>query len=300
MFTQFFGSYLINKNIITSEQLLFALEKQASARPRFGALAIHAGYMTASEVDQIFILQTHQDKRFGELAVEQGYLTQEQVNELLSQQIPEYILLGQILVDEGFLTTVELQNHITDYRSEYEIFDLDMNFEQKELVQHLLQDIDFSNSDINEEFIVDYVTLLFNNLIRFIGDDFTPLNIIQMNEVPTTLCIVQDMDCPVFRISSAIDMDTNAAITFASRYAKDEFHEFDEYVRASMADFLNLHNGLFLVNMSNNYSIEVSLMPPQNADNTMFAPGRTTYLFPIMYPFGIIHFICSIYEPVEE
>lgn len=296
MYTQFFGNYLLTRGAVTKEQLLKALEAQTSSHVKLGALAVHEGFMTASEVEQVFIQQTHRDKRFGEIAIEDGYLTREQVDFLLKDQIPDFVLLGQILVDSGVLTPTQLQNLVTDYRSEYEIYELDMNLEQKELINHLLTDIDLDEDNLQRDYITDYLLLLFNDLIRFIGDDFTPLNILKMPEIPTSCCICQNMECSDFQVVSALDMKSDAAISFASRYAKEDFSEFDEYVKASMEDFLNLHNGLFSVNMSNDHSMEIILLPPAEQSNSIFSPGKNTYLFPILYPFGIIHFICSVYS----
>ena len=76
MFTQFFGNFLLNKGVLSSEQLLDALKEQSNAKIKLGTLAMHAGYMTANEVDNIVIMQTHQDRKFGELAVDNGYLSQ--------------------------------------------------------------------------------------------------------------------------------------------------------------------------------------------------------------------------------
>ena len=76
--------------------------------------------MSASEVEDVFITQTHYDKRFGELSIELGYLTQEQVDELLDMQLPDYMLLGQILIERNILEPIELENLIIEYQSAYE------------------------------------------------------------------------------------------------------------------------------------------------------------------------------------
>ncbi|MCI8280618.1 MAG: chemotaxis protein CheX [Lachnospiraceae bacterium] len=295
MYTQVFGNYLLNTGMVTTEQLLSAISTQSSARVNLGTLAIHKGYMTASEAERIFILQTHQDKRFGELAVEEGYLTSEQVTELLQSQVPGYVLLGQVLIDQGVVSATQMQNIVTDYCSEFEIDDLEEYEEQSDLVHHLLTDIDSEEED-TKEYINEYLLLLFNNLIRFIGDDFTPLNVIKIPEVPTERCTSQSLDCPAFHVESALNMESATAVEFASRYAQDQFTEFDDYVRASMEDFLNLHNGLFVVNMSNDFSLEVTLDPPVTQDDSLFSLGESTYIFPIMFPFGIVHFICSVHS----
>ena len=85
MYTQFFGNYLLSRNYVTQEQLFDAMQKQASQRIRLGTLAISDGLMTAEEVDNVVIQQTHEDKKFGELAIELGYLSNTQVMELLKK-----------------------------------------------------------------------------------------------------------------------------------------------------------------------------------------------------------------------
>ncbi len=294
MYTQFFGNFLINRNVITPEQLISAISKETDSHLKLGTLAIYHNLMTASEVDSIIVAQTHEDKKFGELAIERKYLTEEQLNNLLVEQNPEYLLLGQILVEENIITNAEFENLIIDYEAEHEIFDLDMEIDQKEqvnkLIRHYFKLDGFRNSEVYET----YLNLLFNNLIRFIGPDFTPLSPIMITEFPTQYSVVQHI-CGKHNIISAIDMNRTTAIEFASRYAMDAFDAFDEYVQASLEDFLNLHNGLFTVNMSNNFGVELQLSPPEaNADGLLeFNPGSISYMFPVLFPFGTINVILS-------
>lgn len=81
--------------------------------------------------------------------------------------------------------------------------------------------------------------LLFNDLTRFIGDDFTPLCFNPCKEYPVNYCVSQtihgDLSAKVY-----LDMPETTCISFASRYVNEEFTEFDEYVQASLEDFLNL------------------------------------------------------------
>ncbi len=94
---------------------------------------------------------------------------------------------------------------------------------------------------------------------------------------------------------TALDMSREMAVEFASRYAMDTFDEFDEYVQASLEDFLNLHNGLFTVNMSNNNSVELQLAPPEIHDENLVSlrQDAVSYLFPVLYPFGTINILLS-------
>jgi len=291
MYTQFFGNFLLSRGIVTSEQLIEAIKEQSSTHLKLGTLAIHAGFMTASEADNILIMQTHQDKRFGELAVEGGYLTEKQVETLLKMQKPDYLLLGQILIKKRIISNTDFENLTTDYQSENEIMDLDMTVEQKEVIDDMLVNYCDFNGHPETEKAVKYLNLLFNNLIRFIGEDFTPLNPMPCPEFPTNYSVVQVTKSDTITITSVIDMDDDTATAFASRYVNEQFSEFNDYAKASLEDFLNLHNGLFNVNLSNDYSEEFHLEPPEVHKFDVLTLGQYSYLFPIIFPFGTISFI---------
>ena len=96
------------------------------------------------------------------------------------------------------------------------------------------------------------------------------------------------------KFTSMIDMQPEVAVAFASRYAKMDFTEFDEYVKASLEDFLNLHNGIFLVNMSNNYSMELTLEPPYHDEDPVLKLTEDSFVIPVIYPFGTIFLLLTI------
>ena len=139
MYAQFFGNYLLSHGVVTREQLLETMHRKSSTKIKLGTLAIHAGYMTANEVDRIVILQTHEDKRFGELAIHEGYLTEEEVTKLLAEQKPDFLLLGQALVDEGLINNQQLQELIIDYQSENELDDYSYSEEDQNAIRHMIE-----------------------------------------------------------------------------------------------------------------------------------------------------------------
>lgn len=299
MYTQFFGNFLLSRNIVTAEQLIAALEQKASKHLKLGTLAIHAGYMSASEVDQVVILQTHKDARFGDLAIEEGFLTEEQLKELIHSQSPDYLILGQILVDDGIIDNTQLETIINEYESENEIYDLDYNEEQKDVVEHLLEKYLHVADHPVSEYECSYTTLLFNNLIRFIGVDFSPLSPMPCTEYPRNICITQKISGH-FGLAVYIDMPETTCLGFASRYIGEEFTSFDEYVQASIEDFINLHNGLFNVNISNHNGVELKLDPPIRLKEELLTFENDAYLLPVIYPFGTINFIFELISIPEE
>ena len=293
MYTQLFGNYLLSKSYISTEQLIEAMRYAKTLHFKLGFLAIHAGYMTYAEVDKIHILQTHIDKRFGELAVEEGYLTSEEVDELLQMQKPNFLLLGQAIVEKGYMSTKQFEDALVSYQSEYELLESDFTDVKKDKLNLILKDFYQLSTHPHREYYIEYIGLLFNNLIRFIGDDFTPFKGTVLSSYPTNFSVLQKVQGNV-NINTAIDMDENTYIKFASRYADDDFIENDEYVNASVEDFLNLHNGLFAVNMSNDSSIELMLTPPIHESNTVISSKNDIYCIPISYSFGTLNILITI------
>ncbi|MDD6058432.1 MAG: chemotaxis protein CheX [Clostridiales bacterium] len=293
MYAQFFGNYLLSHGVVTQEQLLQAMQKAATEKIKLGTLAIHAGYMTADEVERIIILQTHQDRRFGELAIQEGYLTEAEVSELLKAQQPDFLLLGQALVDGNMIDNKQLQDLIIRYQSENELSDFDYSADAKEQIDQLIEKFFVVAEHPLSDYEVPFLRLFLNNLIRFIGDDFTLAAPSLCKEYPRNYCVSQQIigSCPM---NTFLDMSQETAIAFASRYADELFTEFDEYVRSSLEDFLNLNNGLFTVNLSNEDSVELILTPPVTESPELLVFNVETYLLPIVYPFGTLYFLLEM------
>ena len=282
MFAQFFGSYLLNHDAVSPNDLTAAISLLADTHIKLGTLAMHMGYMTASEVDEVVFLQTREDKRFGEIALERNYLFNEQLDELLKAQIPDYLLLGQTLVDMGCLTNSNLEELMVGYQNESQLEEGSFSNETTEATTKLLTTF---FRDAGKE-ISEYELI-------FIGEDFTPLAPVACTEYDVNCCVTQSISGLVNCISS-LDMTEDVAVAFASRYAKMDFTEYDEYVEASLEDFLNLHNGLFSVNMSNTYSEELSLEPPYKNEDSVLHLKEGSFVIPVIYPFGTIYLILTM------
>ncbi len=292
MYAQFFGSYLLSRNAVTPVELKEAISHLSDSHLRLGTIAMSKGYMTAKEVDEVCFLQTREDKHFGEIAVERNYLFDDQLNELLKSQNPDYLLLGQNLVDMGVLTNERLETLLAGYQKENQIDPAAGGDDIPEQTTELVRNFFFTSGRTLSDLMVTYMNLIFNNLVRFIGGDFTPLSPAFVSEYDTNCAVIQRLT-GVLPLHSGIDMDKEAAIEFASRYAQMEFNEFDEYVQASLEDFLNLHNGLFSVNMSNTSSKEAELAPPEFTENRSIELSSNAFVVPVIYPFGTVYLILS-------
>ena len=293
MYNQFFGNYLFSNGYVTKEQLLPALARQAKSMIHVSTLALYSGYMSAQEIQHVIELQDTEGKKFSELAIKYGYLTHDQVMDLLNHKAPDFLILGQILVGDGVFTYEELENILTDYRSQSEFLDLELNEENRNDFHRLVEDFSIVSEAAIPDFGKSYLELLFNNFVRYIGDDFSTLPPSLCTEFATECCVSQAIEGS-YVVNTYLNMDEATALAFAERYSGEPYVEVDVYVVASVEDILNLHNGLFIVNASNDNLNELSIGVIEHHPNTIINFKDTTYLFPICYPFGIVYFIMEI------
>ena len=293
MYNQFFGNYLFSNGYVTKEQLLSALSRQAKTMPRIGTLALYAGYMSAPEVEHVIELQQEEGKKFSEIALKYGYLSHEQVVDLLENKAPDFLLLGQILVNDGILSYEEFENILIDYRSQSEFLDLELNEENHNDFHRLIEDFSILSETAIPDFGKSYLELLYNNFVRYIGDDFTSLPPTICTEFASEFCVSQMIDGG-YVANTYLNMDEATAIAFAERYSNESFAEANEYVLAAIEDVLNLHNGVFIVNASNNSLKELSIGVIEQHPNQIINFQGPAFLFPICYSFGIVYFIMEI------
>lgn len=265
MFTQYFGQYLLNKEYLTLEKLHDGLECQKDTRLKLGVLAVNAGYMTADDADKINEAQKRSDKRFGELAVEMLYLKEEQVEELLSSQKFEHLILGQVLVDKEYMTLQEFEKAINEYKKDYSISDKEFEAIQKDDVNEIVNTFIKFEGTKNEKVLKDYLALFTRNLIRFIDTEAIIKEVVKLEEYDGKWVARQDIKGEI-NLSTFIEAEEHSFIKFASKYAQEELNTVDEMVEASVGEFLNLHNGIFLVNMSNE-GLELELTPQEVYSN---------------------------------
>lgn len=291
MITQFFGNYLLNKNLVSPEHLSEALQQQNKTRMKLGVLAINEGLLTAAQVEKAHKEQQRTDMRIGDVMVGMGLLTKNQVEALLKAQPSGHLLLGQTLVDRGYMTTSQFELALSAYKRENSISDDDFKNINDGTISKLVNHF-YSFDSSGGIYITGYVSLLFRNLVRFIGDDFTPMDAHAF--CGTVLkCIEQRISGGMSAIT-LIDADAPTMIEFASRFAKENLTSDDEYTHACVSEFLNLNNGLFAVNVSNDSGLELKLEPQSYYDNIDIKSLSDACVIPVRFSFGEVDFIISM------
>lgn len=292
MFAQFFGAYLLNNKMVSAEDLTKAMDEKKNTRMRLGVLAINAGLMTAEQVEKVNESQQSVDKRFGDLAVDMGFVTNEQVEQLLSQQPMDYLILGQTLVNNGVLTNSQFEKALADYKAAAEISDDNIAKNQSEQLSKLINEFYHFDTAENARLYSDYITLLLKNVIRFIGDDFTPLKASLIRNFDAKYLVSQTVSGG-YELSTYIAADKEEYLSFAKRFAKDQFDNVNEFIDETVGEFLNVNNGLFLVNESSKNGVELSMQPQVYVKNQTIDFNRPAFYIPVAFSFGEIAFIIS-------
>lgn len=291
MFSQYFGHYLLNSGLITAEQLKEAFEKQGTTHVKIGVMAVDEGYMTASQVEEVHEKQRQMDKRFGEIAVELGYLTDEQVNQMLSAQKQDHLILAQALVDQGFMTIEQYSSALSDYKVKHSLtddkFEAIKSGDIEALVENSINIMDLGNKD----YIIQYISLFAKNLIRFI-DNQVYLEVHGLDQPFNYDWVVHQDIVGEKTLYTAIAANEEVFLEIASAYAEEQLTEIDELAKASVSEFLNLHNGIFLVNMSNQ-GCELEMKPQQVTHHSEIQGEATSYILKVQTTKGTFSLLLS-------
>jgi len=283
MFSQYFGSFLLDRQLLTVEQLKEVLRHVGSARVMLGVSAINAGLMTPEQVERVHCKQKQTDMKFGKLAVESGYLSPEGLEYLLSMQKKDHLLLAQAVIDKKFMTLQELEMAFHLYREENDLTQAQFNSLQQgdtdEIVRMLLR---FDNGAMQKKY-QEYVSLFIRNIIRFVDKD-----VLFEKEQDVSGCRVQRLISQEIKgevnLHTGIALDEPDLLKIGGRYAGRAFDRPDCGAEDALAEFLNLQNGIFLVNMSDR-GTELQLRPQKVSSGAALTRISDGYAVPFSLPF---------------
>lgn len=291
MLTQFFGNYLVEKKLITTEQLLNALKHKHENNQTMAAMALSLGYMTEEEAEDVHNMQVVRNDEFISLALKMNYLTSLQAAELEEAQHFGYLLLARSILELGYCNLEEMSNAIADYEFDFQLsFSNCLNFDKdkiQEMIHKYYNFLDDGEITPAEE----YAIMLMNNLIRFVGDDFRLAGKLEkIPYMPNMLEVTQHITGEI-RGGTAVIGYKDFMDEFAARYAGEELDEEDTSI--AVQDFLNQHNGLFSMTLSEEYDMEIELTATegQSFDTDKF---EYSYILPIEFTFGTIYFCFSL------
>lgn len=289
MFSAFFGHYLLNEGIVSARKLSSILERQDRVRLRLGVLAINDGFMTAAQVEKVHDIQAKRDRRFGEIAINEGLLQEAQLIHLLKQQQSEHLILAQALIDDGVLSLKAFEDYLESYKRSY-----DMTKEQYDALEEgnvsLVVKAFLAFESEDQELYVDYVSLFLKNMIRFIDGHVSVDRIRKVEHVTMTHVLRQRLITDDGMYLTAFSGDESLLIQLAGAYIEEPLTEMGEETTDALGEFLNLHNGLFLVNQSDAGN-EMEMTVQAYFEEMSVKSKHHLYIVPIYTSFGTLKLV---------
>ncbi|MCR5300911.1 MAG: hypothetical protein K6E49_00565 [Lachnospiraceae bacterium] len=141
------------------------------------------------------------------------------------------------------------------------------------------------------EFVKTYIEKLVHNISMYVDPDFSLGTIDILNDF-SGKCELSQAITGVPSAYSCVDGKEDTLVQFAEHYSHLGVKTFDVLAREAILDFLNLHNGLFVVLLSKNNICELSLdAPKQNGNYTIdLALYKSITVIPVMFSYGTVKF----------
>lgn len=118
MAVKFFGQFLVEKGLVSTDKLLAAIDLQERTNLLFGETALAMGLISTTDVDRIHDAQRSDDLRFGDMAVKLGILTPEQQQQVLTRQKNNHLYIGEALVAVGALDAQSVERLLDEFKAD--------------------------------------------------------------------------------------------------------------------------------------------------------------------------------------
>jgi len=284
MSIKFFGQFLIERGVITAEQLLQAVKLQEEKNLRFGDYARAKGYLSDGDLIRLQDEQRQTDMKIGELALSLGMLSQGQVDEILTMQENDHIFLGEALKRGGFISQEKLQAELDLFRQDQkdyvaEVINVPKGVRDAELVKAA----------------VDITRKMFKRIARIeakvgLGEAFNGEP--RRNFATVKIGFTGSSKCDYIFSASR-----EAAVALASGFTgEDVSGESDAMITDGVKEFCNISCGSVMARMAKKGK-KVSITPPALAtargESYDLIGGRTAVRYLFITPMGEVSLILA-------
>ncbi len=290
MFSQLFGKYLVDHEVISQDTLTDILKEQNNARVKLGTIAVADGMLTEKQAEEINHLQTQMDKRFGDIAVEQKYLTDEQVSLLLKKQGNVAMKFYQLLTDKGGLTLTDIDKNLLDFQSANGFTDGELEALKEENIDKLIPLFAATMNPL----VTGLAGLVLRNITRFVTTDFYPGRMHKVKDYEYTVLAGQISRGDKFLyLGFAADSSMEGIIELANGFAHGTSISGSDEIYDAVSEFANLNNGLF-ASESSKTGLNIDMLPPVVYLNQKIS--GTAYTMPVYIHDRQVDIIISVDE----
>lgn len=160
----------------------------------------------------------------------------------------------------------------------------------------ILEASNYLTVDNISDFVKTYIEKLVYNICMYVDSDIS-LGNIEILDTVSGKCELSQAITGIPSAYSCVDGKEDALVAFAENYSHLGIKSFDLLAREAILDFLNLHNGLFVVLLSRKNICELSLDAPKQNGNYQIdlAQYKSITVIPAVFKYGTIKFyLCEI------
>ncbi|MBQ8597267.1 MAG: chemotaxis protein CheX [Lachnospiraceae bacterium] len=293
MVSSIVGSYLVDKGLITVEQLNDLMAEQQKVRVKLGLIAVAEGLMTQDQAEKVNALQAVMDKRFGDIAVSKGYLTDGQVEALLKKQGNAYLAFAQALENQQLMTVDQLEQYMVDFQHENQLTASDIDDLKSDDVDRILP----LYMPIGYEKYAGVAGTAVRTLMRCIDNNVYPGKAVLAESYDVDNCAVQYVEgAPA--VTCCMAGKGNALLPVASIFGKEDFEAVDADALDAIGELLNCINGLYASALSQE-GITMELCPPEYYAEAASVQASQMLVLPLYIKNEQIDFIVAVDNKIE-
>lgn len=255
MANRYFVQYLLNVGVISSSEAVDLLPRLSEVRPSLPLLALTSGLVTAGQMEGLTVADS---AVFAEEAKEKKLLTASQVDNLLSV-IPEAdVCFAQLLLDSGKVDLSKLEQIISDYQK--------LEEQENPVFTAVYNRTGSPADDPVFEIYGKYAEMFILSTQRFINTEAVILPeepVVEHDGVLVSQGLSGGME-----LTAGVKAVPEVFLELGRRYSGEELDEIDELAIDCVAEFLNVLNGLYIVNLSQ-LDLDVDLEEPHSSENTV-------------------------------
>ena len=264
MFDRIFADYLVNKGILSPDDLNRIYSGQEKRYVRLGVIAISEKLMTIEQVEEINELQAIYDKRFGDIAISEGYLTVEQVNRLLVLQGNPFLAFMQAVIDSDLMSADDFDAALLSYQKDNGLTLMNMEELKSCAVDRIIPLFLYNQPEL----VQNLCGVMMRTIVRLVDNHVYIRKPVVVKEAPYPAISLQELKGD-YRITTAIAAEVDeamnkAAVSFAGA---DNIISHEDNLDA-MCELINCVNGLLATEVSNR-DIDIDMVAPMSKD----APG---------------------------
>ncbi len=277
MAVKFFGQYLVEQRVVTSDQILAAIQLQEKRNLKFGDMAIQMAFVSDRQMETAHKAQRREDLPLGDMLVKLGFLTNFQREAVIARQKAQHLYIGEALVEIGALDHGKLDHYLNEFKLDQAAYITD-DIEMPADVPHL----DFCR------FCAD---ITYKLLTRMAGIRHRPapaqlVDALEGNDVVVSMNMLGTVNA-MFVVS--VSRDIMVAIAKCVLEEPDVSAEPDEVLLDTVKEFANVVLGNVVAKAQiKGYKVEI--VPPELlevGDGLVAVPeGMVGVYFPVIVPDG--------------